>query len=66
MFPWILTVIALIGAYFNSQQNKVGFYYWVVSNTGFAVYNAFIGEIAMCLLFTVYLGITINGIRKWK
>jgi len=64
--PWILTAIALVGAYYNSNANKVGFWYWVVSNTGFCLYNASIGEWAMSLLFLAYLGITINGIRKWS
>lgn len=66
MIAWILTIIALSGAVLNSQQNKSGFYFWVVSNTGFCVYNACIGQIAMCFLFLVYLLITINGIRTWR
>jgi hypothetical protein len=66
MTPWLLTLIALYGAYLVSNQEKKGFYWWVVSNTGFAVYNASIGQIAMAVLFCAYLGITINGLRKWK
>jgi hypothetical protein len=66
LFPWLFTAIALIGAWHNSWRRKEGFYYWLVSNTGFCIYNAIIGEVAMCLLFAVYLGITINGLRKWK
>jgi hypothetical protein len=66
MFTWFLTIVALIGAYLNSKQQKEGFYYWLVSNTGFSLYNFMIGEWAMCILFAVYLGITINGLRKWK
>lgn len=66
MIPWILTVIALIGAYYNSNALKEGFYFWVVSNTGFCVYNACNGELALSFLFFAYLMITINGIRTWK
>ncbi len=66
LIPWILTAIAIAGAIFNSQGQKKGFLYWLVSNTGFCIYNAFLGEIAMCCLFAVYLVITINGLRKWE
>ena len=66
IFPWLMTFIALYGAYLNSQQDKRGFYWWVGSNLGFCAYNACIGQIAMSVLFAAYLGITINGIRKWK
>jgi len=63
---WILTIIALIGAFFNSQGEKRGFYFWVISNLGFCIYNACILEWAMCALFFAYLLITINGLCKWK
>jgi len=66
MIPWTLTIIALIGAWLNSQGEKRGFYYWCLSNVGFSVYNAWIGEYAMCALFFAYLLITVNGMRKWK
>ena len=66
MIAWLLTIIALVGAVLNSQAKKKGFYFWVVSNTGFCVYNACIGQWAMSLLFGVYLLITINGLRTWK
>lgn len=66
IFPWLMTAVALVGAYLNSQADKRGFYLWLVSNSGFAIYNACIGEVAMSVLFAVYLGITLNGIRKWK
>jgi len=63
---WVLTMIALIGALYNSEGDKKGFYFWVVSNSGFCVYNACIGEIAMSVLFGIYLIITINGLKTWK
>lgn len=63
---WILTAIALIGAMLNSERKKEGFYYWVVSNSGFCVYNFCIHEYAMSFLFGIYLLITINGLRTWK
>ena len=66
LISWILTTIAITGAILNSQAKKEGFYFWLVSNSGFFVYNAFIGEIAMSALFLVYLFITINGIKTWS
>jgi len=66
MLPWILTIIALIGAWLNSKGNVRGFYFWLVSNTGFCIYNAYIFEGAMSLLFFVYFCITCQGIYVWK
>jgi len=66
IISWILTIIAISGAILNSQAKKEGFYLWLVSNFGFFLYNAFIGEIAMSILFLVYLFITVNGIRTWS
>lgn len=66
IFPWLMTAVALVGAYLNSQADKRGFYFWLVSNTGFCLYNASIGEWAMSVLFACYLAITINGIRTWN
>jgi len=66
LFPWFLTIIAVIGAYFNSRGAKKGFYFWLISNSGFMVYNYCIDELAMSCLFGVYLLISMNGLRCWK
>jgi len=66
IFSWFLTMVALAGAIMNSQAKKEGFYLWLISNLGFSIYNASIGEWAMSVLFACYLVITINGIRTWN
>lgn len=63
---WILTIIAITGAIYNSMGNRNGFKWWLVSNSGFIVYNAIRGELAMAVLFGFYLVITINGLKTWK
>jgi len=65
LFCWIFTIIALVGAYFNSLGDKKGFYFWIASNTAFALVNFEIGQYAQSFLFLVYLAISINGIAKW-
>lgn len=63
---WTSTVVALMGAYLISKQDFKGFHFWVFSNTFFCFYNLYIDNIAGCLLFAVYLMITLNGIRNTK
>ena len=66
IIPWLLTVIAITGAIYNSQGERKGFWFWVASNSGFCAYNACIGEIAMAVLFAFYLIISLNGLRNWN
>lgn len=66
VFCWLITLIALIGAYFNSKQNKIGFYFWIVSNVSFCIVNLIIGQFAQSFLFFAYLIISIYGLVVWS
>lgn len=63
---WILTIIAIYGTYLNANGNIRGFYYWLVSNTGFCLINFLLGSMAQSLLFGVYLVLAIIGLQKWN
>ena len=65
-FLWIMTCIALIGAYLNVKQLRIGFGVWIVSNTGMVIGNLLLGIYPMTLLFLVYLGLSIAGWVSWK
>jgi nicotinamide riboside transporter PnuC len=63
---WVVTAVALLGAYLNAKQKKEGFLLWMISNAHLAAYNATQEEYAQALLFLAYLGITIHGFYTWK
>ena len=66
MLVWIWTGIAITGAILNARQSILGFYLWVVSNTGLVIHNILIAEISQAILFGVYTGISSYGIWKWR
>lgn len=63
---WILTVIAIYGTYLNANKNAQGFYFWLISNSGFCVINFCNGMLAQGFLFGVYTVLAIIGIQKWQ
>ncbi|MCE5319439.1 MAG: nicotinamide mononucleotide transporter family protein [Parachlamydia sp.] len=63
---WIITFIALYGTYLNVNQDKTGFYYWLISNSCFCVINFLGGTVAQGFLFGIYTILSIIGIRNWK
>lgn len=64
--PWLCTGIALIGTVLNAQQNVLGFFFWLVSNTGFVFINLYNGNHAQAVLFFVNDIIAILGILEWN
>lgn len=63
---WFFAVIALYGTYLNVNQNKNGFYYWLISNSAFASINFYNGMWAQGFLFGIYTILAMIGIRNWK
>lgn len=61
---WIVTFIAITGAYLVSCYNKKGFYLWIISNTFFMFQGLLTGQYALAFLFFVYLCITFNGVIR--
>lgn len=66
LFSWAVAMIALYGTYLNVHQKKSGFYYWLVSNSSFAVINFSNGMWAQGTLFCVYTILAMVGIKNWK
>lgn len=60
---YLMTVLALVGAYLNSRAIKLGFLIWLFTNAYFAVYNFYFGQSAQCVLFLAYFFISLNGLR---
>lgn len=63
---WIFVCIALYGTYLNAEQDRRGFYLWIVSNIAFALINAHSGMYAQSFLFSMYAALAIRGLIVWK
>jgi nicotinamide riboside transporter PnuC len=63
---WALVAIALRGTWLNAKGKRDGFWFWVVSNTGFAIVNFLLSQYAMSALFTAYLFLAIKGLKTWR
>ena len=62
---WSLTCVALIGTVLNSQMKVSGFYFWLVSNTGFMLinwYNCVYSQVALFLINNI---VCVIGIVSW-
>lgn len=63
---WLLVLFSLLGVILNIHKRKECFVIWGITNAGWAVYDFRIGAVAQGVLFTVYFGLAIWGIIKWK
>ena len=66
MLIWIITAIALIGTWLNAKQKRVGFIFWIASNTGLSTWNFLNEDYAQGFLFLCYWGLAIYGYFSWK
>lgn len=66
LISWLFAVIALTGVVLNVQKLKICFWFWIVSNSGNAVYAASKGAWSLMVLFLFYLVFSIWGVIKWK
>ena len=66
ILSWLMSAIALAGTVMNSERNKVGFCFWVVSNLYMVIRFAFIGEYAQATLFFIYFLLAVRGICVWS
>lgn len=65
MFAWALTIMSLVGAYFNVKKHWVGFLLWAIVDIGWAGYDYWIGEYAQAFLFMCYFGLASWGLISW-
>ncbi len=62
---WLFVAIALYGTYLNSNMDKAGFYFWLVSNLGFFFINLESRTYSQAFLFAVYTALSVRGLAKW-
>ncbi len=62
---WSLTCVALVGTVLNSQMKVSGFYFWLVSNTGFMLINWHNCVYSQVALFLINNIVCVIGIVSW-
>ena len=65
MFEWMLTILSIVGTWFNLQKRVAGWIIWTIANLGWVISFTIKGLLAEATLFTVYLFLSIYGIFKW-
>lgn len=62
---WSLMCISLVGTVLNSQMKVSGFYFWLVSNTGFMLSNWYKCDYPQVALFLINNIVCVIGIVSW-
>lgn len=66
MIAWIMSAIALAGTILNAEKSRAGFWFWLVSNLFWAVYDFRVGAYAQSALFAVYTLLAVRGLIVWR
>ena len=65
ILSWVMSGIALTGTILNTERNKWGQAFWVISNIYMCVADWKAGLYAQSVLFFVYFLLAIRGIYVW-
>lgn len=63
---WAVALVALFGTWLNVQRDRRCFYIWTATNSFWIIYDTIHGLYAQVALFTVYLILSLMGIKKWR
>lgn len=66
VFTWIAAIIALTGTILNCKQIRACFYFWLVTNLMWFVWDAMCGLWSRCVLDVVQFALAVYGIYEWK
>lgn len=66
MLTWLMSAVALAGTVLNAEKVRAGFWFWLVSNLFWTVYDFSIGAYAQGALFAVYTVLAIRGLIVWR
>jgi len=66
MVAWIVTVIALTGAFLNIKKRWEGFALWMISNGFWCLVNIGIEQYPQAVLFAVFFLLSAYGVVLWR
>ena len=66
IISWITTALALIGTVLNVKKQNLCFWFWLVSNTLWLIYDLYSGLWSRAILDAVQWALALWGIIEWK
>ena len=63
---WVLTILSIVGSWYNIQKNSLCFVIWSLANIGWIISFFFKGMYPQATLFIVYLLFSLYGWEKWS
>ena len=65
MFQTILTIISLVGNFFNCRKMRICFILWIVCNVGWICVDFNAGAYSRMILDAVQIGFSFYGYKNW-
>lgn len=62
----LVTIVSLIGTIANIYKKRWCFIIWLFTNATWCIYDFYKGLYSQSLLFLVYTGLSIWGLKQWK
>lgn len=63
---WCLTVISIVGNWFNCRKKATGYIIWIICNTGWMIFDLHEKVYSRFFLDIVQTAMCIYGLKKWK
>lgn len=66
IISWITTALALTGTVLNVKKHNLCFWFWLVSNTLWLIFDIYNGLWSRAILDAVQWALALWGIIEWK
>lgn len=66
IISWITTALALIGTVLNVKKYNLCFWFWLISNTLWLIFDIYSGLLSRAILDAVQWALALWGIIEWK
>lgn len=66
MIEIALTIISLIGNFFNCRKIRICFVIWIICNIGWACYDVYHHSYSRACLDLVQCIFSVYGLRQWR
>lgn len=70
MMEWgvqaLIVLTGVAGQFYNIKQNRIGFIFWIVSNSTALLVSFFKGYYGMMILYFFYCLMCLYGLHEWK
>ena len=63
---WMITGLSLFATWLNIKKKRTCFIIWIFTNLFWCCYDGWHGLYAQAILFFIYFGLAIYGVKEWK